>query len=165
MLHNTDPISAFGAHTTTTFDGLPRFGFCYLTPYNTTQYSTTFKTGPSQTLAPHEHWQHACKDGDTAVTRHLDEASPYLVFTEGVLDLAGGLVQFSLFGVGQGQLGQVALFLAVGSVEEGRPFGRLEAEFADGTFEVWLSVHGTQTGRGSQGLVKQEPEEPNQWVS
>lgn len=92
-----------------------------VTSHDTTQHDTARPWKPDH----HEHWQHtiACKDGDTAVTPHLDEALPYLVFTEGVLDLAGRLVQLSLFGVGQGQLGQVALFLAVGGVEKGRPFG------------------------------------------
>lgn len=70
------------------------------TSYDTSQHNTAQPLKSDH----HEHWQHtiACEDGDTAVTRHLDEAWPYLVFTEGVLDLAGCLVQLSLFGVRQG---------------------------------------------------------------
>lgn len=48
----------------------------------------------------------------------------YLVLAEGGLDEAGGLIQLSLLRVGQGQLGQVSLHLAVGGIDELGPVGR-----------------------------------------
>lgn len=57
--------------------------------------------------------------------QHLNpQAGLYLVLAEGGLDEAGGLVQLSLLWVGQSQLGQVSLHLAVGGVDKLTPVGR-----------------------------------------
>lgn len=48
----------------------------------------------------------------------------YLVLAEGSLDQTRGLVQLPLLRVGQGELGQVSLHLAVGGLEELAPVGR-----------------------------------------
>lgn len=83
---------------------------------------------------------------------HLGEALPYLVLAEGVLDLAGCLVKFSLFRIRQGQLGQVTFLLVVGGVEKCSPFSRgLKAKLPKRTVEFRLSstVDWGQAGRVS----------------
>lgn len=81
----------------------------------------------------------------------------YLVLAEGGLDEAGGLVQLSLLRVGQGQLGQVSLHLAVGGVDELGPVGRGRER---GPLQRPLPQRGAPgaeagVGRRSQGFVIQ----------
>lgn len=81
----------------------------------------------------------------------------YLVLAEGGLDEAGGLVQLSLLRVGQSQLGQVSLHLAVGGIDELTPVGRgWERRPLQGPLPQ-RGAPGTEAGVGrrSQGFVIQ----------
>lgn len=81
----------------------------------------------------------------------------YLVLAEGSLDEARGLVQLSLLGVRQSQLGQVSLHFAVGSIDELAPVGWGGQR---GAFSEWRPP-GTEAGVGrwGQGLVIQRSKE------
>lgn len=85
----------------------------------------------------------------------------YLVLAEGGLDEAGGLIQLSLLRVGQSQLGQVSLHLAVGGIDELTPVGRgWERRPLQGPLPQ-RGAPGTEAGVGrrSQGFVIQRSTE------
>ncbi len=153
LINNNDPISAFWAHHNnhTTFHdtGLQRSRLIYLKFRNTIQHNTIHQDLWNRTIMNTGNTPLITCMGDPGT---WDEALPYLVFAEGVLDLPGCLAKFSLFGIRQGQLGQVTLLLVVGGIEERSPFcGALEAKLPKRTFDFWLSstVYWAQARRGS----------------